>query len=387
LPPEMRYPTGMTPTATLLPKEERRLLRGHVWAYRNEFADIPQVADGDEIDVTAQNGRFVGRGYFQSTGGIAVRLVTRTRTDLDEAFFHQRITACRTQREQWFPGSDVYRWIFGESDRFPGLVADRYGALVSIQAQSAYWNHRAAMLAGIFMDQPGVRGVVYHDKSRSETKKFGEEWSPVSCEANSLTFNVDPDSGQKTGLFLDQRENWRLLERYVAGGSVLDGHCYVGAWGLHAARYGAEKVVGVDTSETAIAQAQRHADENGVGDICTFRTGDIQDALQEKERYDVIILDPPALAKNRRYLDKALGAYRALNRDAMQAVKPGGYLITSSCSQPVGLDDLKSVVKRAAGSAQRQARLLEIRGAAPDHPVHLSIPETEYLHCLVLQIM
>ncbi|PCJ64689.1 MAG: rRNA large subunit methyltransferase I [Candidatus Hydrogenedentota bacterium] len=383
----MRYPIGMIPIATLLPKEDRRLLRGHIWAYRNEFAEIPKIADGDEVDVVAQNGRFIGRGYFQAEGGIAVRLVVRTRKDLDEPFFAQRISACRAHREQWFPGSDVYRWIFGESDRFPGLVADRYGELVSIQAQSEFWNQRAEMIAKIFLAEPGVRSVVYVDKARSDTKIFGETTSSVICEIDTLKFNVNLGSSQKTGLFLDQRENWQLLERYVSGGSVLDGHCYVGAWGLHAAKYGAKKVVGVDTSESAISQARDHAELNGFSDTCEFQVNDIQEALKEKESYDVVILDPPALAKNRRYLNKATGLYRALNRDAIQAIRPGGYLITSSCSQSMGLEDLISVVKRAAGSAQRQARLLEIRGASPDHPVHLSMPETEYLHCLVLQIM
>jgi len=228
---------------------------------------------------------------------------------------------------------------------------------------------------------------VYVDKTRSDTQIFGETTSSVICDIDTLKFSVNPGSSQKTGLFLDQRENWQLLERYVSGGSVLDGHCYVGAWGLHAAKYGAEKVVGVDTSESAISQARDHAERNGFSNTCQFQVNDIQEVLKEKEAYDVVILDPPALAKNRRYLNKATGLYRALNRDAIQAIRPGGYLITSSCSQPMGLEDLISVVKRAAGSAQRQARLLEIRGASPDHPVHLSMPETEYLHCLVLQIM
>ena len=365
-------------------KEERRLLRGHLWVYRNEFESLPDLEDGALVDVVSAQGRFVGRGYFQAAGGIAVRILTREPHDIDADFMKRRIDRAKAFREKLYPGETVYRWVYGESDGLPGLVADRYDTVVVARAASRLYAEVFDHLAQGFLAHEGTDGVIL--RVGEETFTRGKVESPVVCSVNDLSFSVDVEAGQKTGMFLDQRENWKLAQRYAGSGSVLDGHCYTGAWGLHAAKAGAERVLGVDTSARAIETATSNAERNGLTQ-CTFEAADIREVLTRKETWDTVILDPPALARSRGHVKKALGLYQALNRDAMKIVKPGGYLITSSCSQPVDNAAFVELLKRAASSAQRPAQILDMRSAAPDHPTLLAMPETHYLTCAVLRIL
>lgn len=366
-------------------KEERRLLRGHLWAYRNEFESLPDLEDGALIDVVSAQGRFVGRGYFQAAGGIAVRILTREPHEIDAEFIKRRIDRAKAFREGLYPGETVYRWVYGESDGLPGLVADRYGPLIVARTSSRFYASVVDRLADAFLSHEGTKGVVV--RVGDDTFERGIVEAPVECSVNNLSFSIDPKTSQKTGMFLDQRENWKLAQRYACGGTVLDGHCYTGAWGLHAAAAGAERVLGVDTSSSAIETARSNAERNGLSAACSFEAADIQDVLARGETWDTVILDPPALARSRGHLKKALGLYQALNRDAMKVLKPGGILITSSCSQPLDAAAFIEVLKRAAGSARRPAQLLDTRGAAPDHPTLLAMPETHYLTCAVLRIL
>lgn len=370
--------------AVLRPREERRLLRGHAWAYRNEFAELPTIEDGALVRVVSDRGRPVGVGYYQSSGGIAVRLLTTGDSGIESGFIVGRVSTALRLRNRLFPGETVYRWIHGESDGLPGLVADRYGSLIVVQADSPFYEAREEELVEAFLDHDGMDGVLF--QRGDAWHRFGAADTPVDARIHDLSFSVDPKTGQKTGLFLDQRVNWALLEPFAAGARVLDGHCYVGAWSLHAGQYGAKEVLGVDTSRWAIDQARANADRNGLGERCTFAHGDIQDVLKRGEKYDVVILDPPALAKHRKHMKKALGLYQAMNRDAMKALSSGGVLITSSCSQALDAAAFVDILKRASNAAQRQFQVLDIRGAAPDHPVLLSMPETRYLTCAVLRM-
>lgn len=366
-------------------KEERRLLRGHLWAYRNEFETLPELDDGALIDVYSGTGRFVGTGFYQAEGGIAVRILTHEREEVDAAFFRRRIENAKAFRDALYPKETVYRWVYAESDGLPGFLADRYGTLVVARASSPFYAGAADDLAKAFLAYEGVDGVIL--RIGNDSRRFASVNTPVDCIINRLRFTVDAEIGQKTGMFLDQRENWTLLERYAKGKKVLDGHCYTGAWGLHAARHGATRVLGVDTSAPAIEIARRNAGGNGLSEICTFECSDIQKVLARDETWDVIVLDPPALARSRGQVKKALGLYQALNRDAMKALEPGGILISSSCSQPVDSAAFLETLKRAATSAQRRAQLLDLRRAAPDHPALLAMPETDYLICAVLRVL
>ncbi len=366
-------------------KEERRLLRGHLWAYRNEFETLPELDEGALLDVYSGKGRFVGAGFYQAEGGIAVRILTYEREEIDASFFRRRVDNAKDFRDALHPKETVYRWVYAESDGLPGFVADRYGPLVVARAYSSFYAEAADDLANAFLTYEGVDGVTL--RIGNDSRRFGSVNTPVDCIINGLRFSVEPEIGQKTGMFLDQRENWTLLERYAKGKKVLDGHCYTGAWGLHAARHGAARVLGADTSAPAIEIARRNAEGNGLSEICSFECSDIQEVLARNETWDVIVLDPPALARSRGQVKKALGLYQALNRDAMKALEPGGILISSSCSQPIDASAFLETLKRAATSAQRRAQLLDIRRAAPDHPALLAMPETDYLTCAVLRLI
>jgi 23S rRNA (cytosine1962-C5)-methyltransferase len=371
-------------TAILKSKEERRLLRGHLWAYRNEFSQLPAMPDGALVDVVSDANRFIGRGFYQEEGGIGVRLLARKPKDIDQDFFTHRVHAALKYREQLFPGQNVYRWIHGESDRLPGLVADRFGPLVSVQSTCTFYLNWLDALGGAFLAADGVEGVRF--EVAGQCRDFGTVTPEVTVEVDNMRLVVNLERGQKTGMFLDQRENWLAMRPYVKGARVLDGYSYMGAWSCQAALAGATSVLGVDTSARSIEMARRNAELNRVEGTCRFETADVTEILGRGEKYDVIFLDPPALAKTRAHLARATGLYQAINRDAMHALEPGGYLVTSSCSHHVDLPAFVEVLKRAARAAQRVVWVLEVRGAARDHPVLFSMPETAYLKNVTLRV-
>ncbi|MCC6699172.1 MAG: class I SAM-dependent rRNA methyltransferase [Candidatus Hydrogenedentes bacterium] len=372
-------------TAILKSKEDRRLLRGHLWAYRNEFAKLPRVSDGEVVDIQSDRGRFIGRGFYQSEGGIGVRILTRRDNEtVDAAFLARRVARAKRYRDRLYPGENVYRWVYGESDGLPGLVVDRYGPVVVAQSSCQFYAQYAEILAKAFQEHEGVTGVKL--TLPGVDKRVGEVPDAMEVSIGGLQFTVNLAEGQKTGIFLDQRENCWALRPLAHGAKVLDGHCYAGQWSCHFAAAGAASVLGVDTSAPAIERARANAERNGVADRCVFESASIAEVLQRGERYDVVLLDPPALAKTRAQATKAAGLYQALNRDALLAVEPGGYLVTSSCSHFVDKADFVEILKRAARAAQRDAWVVEERGAAKDHPILLAMPETEYLKCVVLRV-
>lgn len=373
------------PIATLLAKEERRMLRGHAWAYRNEFKQIPDLADGALVDVYAADRRFVARGFYQARGGIGVRLLTRRQEAIDQDFFLTRLRQARQLRQQLFPGSEVYRWIFGESDGLPGLVIDRYGSVVSAETSCMFYQQNRQVLVDLLLAEPGVEGVLLNVNNAQSREGVVPEFAEVDLEGVSVRFSLERP--QKTGLFLDQRLNRKAIEAWAGGARVLDAHCHVGLWSVHAARAGAAQVLGVDTAAGAIASAEENAVRNGVQERCSFECADVEEVLRRDAQYDVIVLDPPAFAKARDHQRQALLKYQTLNQAAMAAVAPGGILITASCSHFVDESAFLDMIKRAGGSANRTLQLLELRGAAPDHPVLMTMPETRYLKCAILRVL
>ena len=370
----------------LLPKEDRRLLRGHPWVYRNELAKIPPMDDGELADVFSAQDRFIGRGFYQAQGGIAVRLLTRHQVPIDGVFLNERIDNARIFRERLFPDQSVYRWVFGESDGLPGFVADRYGTLISAQTSCRFYASCVDELADAFLAREGVEGVRIVINNVLHT--YGNAPASVIASIDGVQVAVNLEEGQKTGMFLDQRENCLAIRRFAHNARVLDGHCYIGLWSCHAALAGAKSVLGVDTSAKAIEAATANAQRNGVGDQCAFERADIAEVLQQRgDRYDVVLLDPPAFVKSHAQEHKALGLYQALNAAAMNAVEPGGILVTSSCSHFVSREAFLEVLKRAASAAHRKVWAFDVRGAAPDHPVLLAMPETAYLKCVFLRVL
>jgi 23S rRNA (cytosine1962-C5)-methyltransferase len=366
-------------------KEERRLLRGHLWAYRNELAEPPKAEDGEVVDLYAPQGKFVARGFYQAQGGIAVRILTHHQQDISEELFARRIEEAGRFRKEVFPGETVYRWVFGESDGLPGFVADRYDTVIAANSPCAFYKTAREQLAKAFLAQPGIAG--FRLTVGNETFTYGDAPEAVQCTLNGYNLRVDLAGGQKTGLFLDQRNNWKAIQAYANGASVLDGHCYVGMWSLHAGSAGAQSVLGVDTSEPAIERAKENAAANNLADRCAFERADVLDVLNRGANYDLIVLDPPSLAKSRAQEKHALALHQRMNRAALMALNPGGILATSSCSHFVSREDFLEIIKRAAVSAQRRAWILEVRGPAPDHPVLVGMPETGYLNCVILRAL
>ncbi len=366
-------------------REERRLMRGHLWVFRNEVAALPALTDGELVDIYTGGGRFIGRAFAQATGGIAARILSRHQDTIDASFLKDRLTTARTLRERLFPGESVYRWVHGESDGLPGLMADRYGSVVSMDTQCAFYANRADELAEAFLSWDDITGLRLAHPGGVHI--VGEVPEPVAVTLDGLPLEVALSSGQKTGMYLDQRVNCRVLDVLAPGARVFDGHCYAGLWACVAARAGAAEVLGVDTSQPAIERARRNAAINDLGAVCRFECADAEEILSRESPFDVVCIDPPPLARGREHRSKALGRYQALNAAAIQAVAPGGYLVTSCCSHAVGREGFMEAIKRALRTARREAQLLEVRGAAADHPVLPVMAETDYLVCAVLRIM
>lgn len=377
--------SAMLPIATLKLKEDRRITRGHAWAYRSEFSAIPELGDGDLTDVYSSEKRFVGRGFYQAQGGIAVRILTRRQEEIGVDFFRARIHDALELRQRLFPGSQAYRWLFGESDGTPGLVADRFGAVVSVQSSCAFYVPWMKTIAELLMEVEGVEGVRFQVAYHLE--HFGSIPQDVVFDLEGLEVALQLEGAQKTGMFLDQRYNRLTPVPFAKGARVFDGHCHLGLWACHAAKAGAREVLAVDSSEAALELARGNAARNGVAEAIEFRKGDVEAVLTEEEPFDIVIVDPPAYAKGRALAKKAEGKYFDLNRAAIRATRPGGLLVSSSCSHFVDETAFLEAIKRASFAEKRTVQLLEFRGAAPDHPILMAMPETAYLKCAVMRVV
>jgi len=391
---------GTRSTRLVLRKnQDRRVRGGHPWVFSNEVsgADGP-LEDGAIVDVVDFRGAFLGRAYYNHASLICARILTRGRDPIDQDFFDRRVDRALRLRERLAPGETAMRLVFGESDQLPGLVVDRYGEWLAVQVLTLGMEVRSEMVRAALERIDGIRGAMrIADQPLRELEGLPLErevwWGdvPERVEVEIEGFRVEADlrHGQKTGLYLDQRRNRRLAEAWAGGRRTLDVFCYQGEWALHAARGGAESVIAVDASQTALAAAQRNAENNGLADRIELRRGDAFDVLRRlesaRERFGLIVIDPPALIKSRRHLAAGARAYRELNRAAMAMLEEDGILISCSCSHH--LDDLlfRQVLLEAARSARRPFRLLEWTGEPPDHPQLLAVPETHYLKCAVLQ--
>lgn len=392
----------MEPLSSLTIKQAalRRLKTGHPWIFSNELTRVPKdLEPGQLVEIKSTGGQWVGRGYFNPRTLIAVRLLTHDPVPIDEAFLDEKISKAQNLRKRFLPGEEAYRLVFGETDDLPGLVVDRYGSVLVTQFLTAGMERLSETILSILLRRFQPTAVVVRNDTPSRVLEglpqekrllYGKLPSPVVILKNGLSFEVDVLEGQKTGFFLDQSENYPCLKGFVRGGRVLDAFCYTGAWGLHAARYGAKEVLGLDSSEKAIRQARTNAERNGVGSLCTFIEEEVFDGLHRLhvagERFDVIILDPPAFAKSRRKVKDALRGYKEINRLAMLLLSPGGTLVTCSCSHLVDRGTFQKVLVEAAADARRSFHIAAWLTQARDHPIVLEIPETEYLKCVVLQV-
>lgn len=371
--------------------EERRLRSGHLWVFSNEVHLHPKAAAGDLVEVRSAGGSSLGTALYHPHSLISARLLDSSIPELDPAFFSERIQTALTLREQMLPGEDCFRLVHGESDLLPGLIVDRYGPDLVVQFFCAGMDRRQACVLEALNSLLRPRCVVerndsglrdYEELPRRSGVIQGEGSGPAEIVESGIRYRIDLLTGQKTGFFLDQKLNRRLVAGLCAGRRVLDCFCNVGGFSLHAARAGAHSVTAVDASAASLELAATNALLNQMeriswvnADVFDF----LADAAASADRFDLVILDPPSFAQRRKDLPKARKAYRRLNELGMQCLTPGGILITASCSHHLPEHEFYEAVSEASVRAGVRIQLLERRGASPDHPVLPAMPETAYL--------
>jgi 23S rRNA (cytosine1962-C5)-methyltransferase len=381
------------PVLRLKRNEDRRLHAGHLWIFSNEVdtAQSPLVKfkPGELVRVLAHNDRALGLAYVNPQSLIAARLLETWKIP-DAAWLAARIRVAVGLRERLY-SKPYYRLVYGESDGLPGLVIDRYGSACVVQIGTAGMEKLKSQIQAALSQVLRCEAVLFkNDSSAREMEGLpsyvetaaGNFDQPAVVIEDGLQFQAPLAEGQKTGWFFDQAANRRALTKYVRKGArVLDVFSYVGAWGVRAAHDGAREVICVDSSAAALELAAANAERNGLKIVA--RKGDafdvLEDLAKQGARSDIVIIDPPAFAKRKKDLPKALAAYKRLNQLAMQALADDGILVSCSCSFHVSTEDLQDAIAKAARGAGKHLQILEMGGQAPDHPVHPAIPETRYL--------
>jgi len=384
--------------------EDRRLRTGHLWVYSNEVdvaaTPLRDFQPGQPVTIQASNGKFIGTGYINPNVLLCARLVSR---DPDHPFspslLVHRLNVALSLRERLYD-RPFYRLVYGEGDSLPGLIVDRYGDLCVAQLTTAGMDRMRDEVLAALQKVVKPAAVLWRNDSsmralegleRTVADAAGAVPETVTVEEEGLRFQVAPRVGQKTGWFYDQRDNRARLDRYVAGRRVLDVFSYVGAWGIRAAARGAREVLCVDSSAPALEQLAANAALNGVGDRVQTRQGDafeVLKALREAhERFDVVIVDPPAFIKRRKDFKEGALAYRRLNEMAMQVLERDGMLVSCSCSQLLARDTLTQLLLQGARHLDRNLVMLEQGRQGPDHPVPPAIPEMDYLKAVFARVL
>jgi len=370
-----------------------RFRNGHPWIFRSDVTDAAEAHPGDTVRVLDERGRFLGQAHYSAASQIALRMLKRSAEPVDIA---GRIAAAQRFREQVVTDSTAYRLVHAEADFLPALIIDRYGDCFAVQALDQGMERATPEIVAALEAQFAPRAIVgrndaavrsLEDLPRETRLLAGALDAPVAIHMNGFTLEADLLHGQKTGVFLDQRENYLAAARY-ASGSALDCFTSTGGFALHLAR-ACERVEAVDSSAPALATAQRNADANGIANA-TFREADAFELLSSyasaRRAFDTVVLDPPAFAKSRKQLEGAMRGYKDINLRALRLLGPGGILVTCSCSHHISEAMLLEVVAEASLDAARTLCVLERRTQAQDHPILLTVPETLYLKCLILQV-
>jgi 23S rRNA (cytosine1962-C5)-methyltransferase len=388
-------------TIKLAPGKEARILTGHPWIYKSEIARVENEGQPGAIaHVRDSRGRFLGQAMVNLKSQIAGRLITRNEEKIDAAFFERRIRDAISRCDRSIQGPNACRLIYGEADHLPGLIVDRYADLLVAQILTAGMDRMWGVLLETLREVVKPRAVFERNDASSrkleglELRKgfvWDEAESGLWIQEGELHFFVEIAEGQKTGFFLDQRENRQIVKGLAAGRDVLDCFCYSGGFALHAAAGGAASVVGIDMSADAITWAERSAERNGLSSRCTFTIGNAFDALRafdrEGRRFGMLILDPPAFTKGKEAVAGALRGYKEINLRAMKLLDPGGILVTCSCSYHVDAPAFLVMLRAAAADAHREFQLSELRTQARDHPILLAAKETQYLKCAILEAL
>jgi 23S rRNA (cytosine1962-C5)-methyltransferase len=354
------------------------------------------------VDVKSATGQFVARGYYNPRTDIAIRILTHTQDEaIDEAFLQRRVRAAAELRQVFDPAvTNAFRLINAEGDGLPGLVVDRYAEILVAQIHTLGMERLRPQLIAALMEATGTHGILLRNDGQARQREGMEVEEPsvvagavptqVTIRENNILFTVDPWAGQKTGFFLDQRDKREALRKYARNAHVLNCFSYTGGFSVYAALDKA-RVVSVDISAPAVEAARQHFVLNGLDpDQHEFHTANVFDYLeqarQEGKQFDVVVLDPPAFAKSQGARNQALSAYRRLNLLGMQVLRPGGILLSCSCSGVVGMDDLLGILAQSSQRLGRSVQLLESFTHGVDHPIHLAMPETAYLKAVFCRV-
>ena len=378
-----------------------RIINGHPWVFGNELGDSEGTYEaGDIVEVYSYNGSFVGKGYINLSSQIRIRLLTRDKREIiDESFFFNKINEAWKYRQQ-IGYTENCRLVYGEADGLPALIIDKFNDYFVLQTLALGIDKWKDTIVDALVKIFKPKGIYERNDVPVRTV---EGLTPIKgflsapfdtniiLKENGLKFHVDIENGQKTGYFLDQQDNRRAIEHIVKGAEVLESFCYTGTFSIHAAHYGAKSVVGNDISDTAVNIARRNALLNGYDAICKFETLNAFDVLKiwgkEGKRFDVVMLDPPAFTKSRENIQNALTGYKEINLRGMKLVKPGGFLVTASCTNLVTPQMFLDTIAAAAKDAKRTLRQVVWQTQSPDHPVIWSIPSTQYLKFLIVQVL
>lgn len=385
--------------AILKPGKEKRVYTFHPWIFRSDIDRIEGICEpGDIVDIISSKGRFLARGFYNPNSQIALRIMTYSEEPVDREFIFRRVHEAVEYRRT-FADLESCRMIFAESDRLPALIVDAFGDILVLQCLALGMERFKQDIVDALVSEINPRGIWERNDVPVRQLEglemctgllYGEVPDRVEMTENGVHFLVDVKEGQKTGFFLDQKENRAAIAPFVRGKNVLDCFTHTGSFALHAGKFGAKKVIGVDISEYACSFAAENAKLNGLENRVNFVTANAFDLLAEESRagnkYDVIILDPPAFTKTRSTVDSAIRGYKEINLRAMKMIESGGYLITCSCSQHVLPEIFKAMVMDAAHDAHVLLRQVEFRTQGKDHPILPYARETEYLKCGIYQV-
>lgn len=377
---------------------EQRVLGGHPWVFRSDIEREDGAADGLPVRVLTSAGRFLAMAVYNPRSQISLRILSRRDEPIDGAFIRGRVRRALDYRRR-FADLNSCRLIFAESDGLPAVIADKFGDVIVLQILCLGMERFKGDIVDALAQELSPRGIYERNDvpvreleglTQQTGLLFGEVPDRVEMQENGVRFLVDVKEGQKTGFFLDQKENRAAIAPFVSGMRVLDCFTHTGSFALHAAHYGAAEVTGVDISEHACACALENARLNGVEDRVRFECANAFDFLRAhqtaKEQYDVVILDPPAFTKTRSAVEGALRGYKEINLRGMKLTRDGGFFITCSCSQHVTPDLFRGMLLEAQKDAHVQLRQIEWRTQGRDHPILLSSPETQYLKCGIFQV-
>ncbi|WP_221031764.1 class I SAM-dependent rRNA methyltransferase [Actomonas aquatica] len=394
------------PFLQLKPNAKGRVLLGHPWVFGNELTELAgSEFDGEVLECRDRRGKRLGVGIYNSQSQIAWRRLDGGPAPLNERYLRHAAQAALTRREALGSRSTYRRLIWSEADGMPGVVVDQFGDTLVMQVQTLAFERWKDVLADILIELTGAREVIHRDDAsirrfeglpHEVRTRSGRDWEPRWATIDGFDYWLDLMSGQKTGFYLDQREQHARVAAWVAelarrgGGKprVLDAFCNQGAFALQAARAGAGEVLGLDSAGDAIAQARLNAERNDVADTCRFAEANVFDwfSANRSEKWDVIVLDPPPFAKSKKALDGAMRGYKELNLRALQSLNAGGLLATYTCSHHMQDAELRQVVAGAAADARRRVHIVEYCHQPADHPVLVTMPESEYLRGYVLRV-